>query len=57
LSQLAELVGGKLISLKGEANSLAASQLKLEKSLKKNGQKAAFFASGMMRFHKKPCGI
>ncbi len=46
LSQLAELVGAKLISLKGEANSLAASQLKLEKALKVNGQKAVFFAIG-----------
>jgi len=46
LKELADLVEGKLISLKGDANSLAASQLHLEKALKINGQKAAFFALG-----------
>ena len=46
LQELAALVDGKLLSLKGEANSLAASQLHLDKALKVNGQKAAFFAIG-----------
>lgn len=46
LKELADVVAGSLISLKGEANSLAASQLSLEKALKVNGQKAAFFAIG-----------
>lgn len=46
LQELASLVDGKLLSLKGEANSLAASQLHLDKALKVNGQKAAFFAIG-----------
>lgn len=46
LKELADVVAGSLISLKGDANSLAASQLHLEKALKVNGQKAAFFAIG-----------
>ncbi len=46
LKELADVVNAKLISVKGEANSLAASQLHLDKTLKVNGQKAAFFALG-----------
>ncbi len=46
LKELADLVEGKLISLKGSANSVSASQLGLEKALKINGHKAAFFAIG-----------
>ena len=46
LKELADVIGAGMISLKGEANSLAASQLSLEKALKINGQKAAFFAIG-----------
>lgn len=46
LKELADVVNAKLISVKGEANSLAASQLHLDKALKINGQKAAFFALG-----------
>jgi formate dehydrogenase major subunit len=41
-----DLINAKLISIKGEANSMAASLLNLEKSIKVNGQKAAFFAIG-----------
>jgi len=46
LKELADAVNAKLISVKGDANSLAASQLHLDKALKINGQKAAFFAIG-----------
>lgn len=46
LKELADVVNAKLISVKGDANSLAASQLHLDKALKINGQKAAFFAIG-----------
>ena len=46
LNELAEVVAGELISLKGGSNSLAASQLHLDKGLKINGYKAAFFAIG-----------
>jgi formate dehydrogenase major subunit len=46
LKELADVVGAKLISVKGEANSLAASQLHLDKALKVSGQKIAFFAIG-----------
>ncbi|PKN99593.1 MAG: hypothetical protein CVU42_07740 [Chloroflexi bacterium HGW-Chloroflexi-4] len=46
LKELADVVSAELISLKGGSNSLAASQLHLDKSLKINGHKAAFFAIG-----------
>ncbi len=46
LKELADIVNAKLISVKGSANSLAASQLNLDKALKINGQKVAFFALG-----------
>lgn len=46
LKELADVVAGELISLKGGSNSLAASQLHLDKGLKINGHKAAFFAIG-----------
>ena len=46
LKELADVVNAKLISVKGEANSLAASQLHLDKALKVNGHKAVFFAVG-----------
>ncbi len=46
LKELADVVNAKLISVKGDANSLAASQLHLDKALKITGQKAAFFAIG-----------
>lgn len=46
LKEFADLIEAKLISLKGEANSLAASQLKLEKAYKSNGYKAAYVALG-----------
>jgi formate dehydrogenase major subunit len=46
LKELADVVEGELLSLKGGSNSLAASQLHLDKSFKINGHKAAFFAIG-----------
>ncbi len=46
LKELADVVNAKLISVKGEANSLAASQIHLDKTLKVNGQKVAFLAIG-----------
>jgi predicted molibdopterin-dependent oxidoreductase YjgC len=46
LKVLADLVNAKLINVKGNANSLAAAQLHLEKTLKINGHKAAFYALG-----------
>ncbi|MCX6054638.1 MAG: molybdopterin-dependent oxidoreductase [Chloroflexi bacterium] len=46
LKELADLVNAKLIGIKGDANSFAAAQLHLEKPLKVNGHKAAFFVVG-----------
>jgi len=46
LKTFAELVNAKLISVKGEANSLAAAQLGLEKPVKVDGYKAAVIALG-----------
>jgi formate dehydrogenase major subunit len=46
LKTFAELIGAALISVKGEANSLAAAQLGLEKAAKVDGHKAAVFALG-----------
>ncbi|MBA3071998.1 MAG: molybdopterin-dependent oxidoreductase [Anaerolineae bacterium] len=46
LKELADVVEGELLSLKGGSNSLAASQLHLDKTFKINGHKAAFFAIG-----------
>jgi len=46
LKEFAALINAKLIGLKGGANSLAASQLKLEKTYKSNGFKAAYVALG-----------
>lgn len=46
LKQLADLINGKMICLKGSANSLAASQLLLDKSLKLDGKKVLFVANG-----------
>jgi NADH dehydrogenase/NADH:ubiquinone oxidoreductase subunit G len=46
LLELADLVNAKLISIKGNANSLAASQYHLDKPLKVDRHKAAFFAVG-----------
>jgi len=46
LLNLAEKVNAKLISPKGKANSLVAEQLRLNKSFKLNGHKAAYVALG-----------
>ena len=46
LKEFSDLINAKLISVKGEANSLAASQLGLEKSLKTANYKAAVVALG-----------
>ena len=46
LAALAKETGASLISLKGEANSLAAAQLHLDKPFKLNGHQAAFVALG-----------
>ncbi len=46
LKAFAELIGATLVSVKGEANSLAAAQLKLEKSAKVDGHKVVVFAIG-----------
>ena len=46
LKELADVVNAKLISVKGNANSLAASQYHLDGALKVAGQKVAFFAIG-----------
>ena len=42
----AKLIGAELISLKGEANSLAASQLKLDRPFALNGHQAVYIALG-----------
>lgn len=46
LREFASLIGGKLISVKGEANSLVASQLGLDTPYKPANYKAAFVALG-----------
>ncbi len=46
LKEFADLIDASLISLKGEANSLAASQLHLNKEYKTGDYKAAFIALG-----------
>ncbi len=46
LKEFASLVGAKLLSLKGEANSLVASQLGLDKPYKSADYKAAYIALG-----------
>lgn len=46
LKGFAALVNAKLVGLKGGANSLAASQLKLEKAYKSDGAQAAYIALG-----------
>lgn len=46
LKEFADLVKAKLVNLKGEANSLAASQLKLDSSFEPSDYKAAFLALG-----------
>jgi formate dehydrogenase major subunit len=46
LKQLADLINAKLICLKGNANSLAASQLQLDKSIKLDGKKVLIVANG-----------
>jgi formate dehydrogenase major subunit len=44
--ELAELLSASLVGVKGEANSLAAAQLGLEKPFKLNGHQAAYLALG-----------
>ena len=44
--KLAEKIGAKLVSVKGNANSLVAEQLRLNKPFEVNGHKAAFVAIG-----------
>jgi len=46
LKEFAALIGAKLLSLKGDANSLAASQLGLDKPYKAAEYKAAYIALG-----------
>jgi len=46
LKTFAELIGAALVSVKGEANSLAASQLGLENAAKVDDHKAIIFALG-----------
>ncbi len=46
LKQLADLINAKLFCLKGNANSLAASQLQLDKSLKLDGNKILYVING-----------
>ncbi len=46
LKTFAELIGATLVSVKGEANSLAAAQLGLENAAKVDGHKAVVFALG-----------
>jgi len=43
---LCQMVGGALLSVKGNANSLAAAQLGLDKSFELNGHQAAYVALG-----------
>ncbi len=53
LKEFASLVGAKLISMKGDANSLAASQLGLDKPYTPAEYKAAFIALGDGELSKK----
>jgi len=46
LLQMADKINAKLVSLKGQANSLVAEQLKLNKSLSLNGHKAVYLVLG-----------
>lgn len=46
LVKLAEMVGAALLSVKGEANSVAATQLHLDKPFTLNGQQAVYVALG-----------
>jgi formate dehydrogenase major subunit len=46
LLKLAEMVGAGLLSVKGEANSLAAAQLHLDQPFALNGQQAVYVAVG-----------
>jgi len=46
LIQMADKINGKMISLKGQANSLVAEQLKLNKSFSLNGHKAVYLVLG-----------
>jgi formate dehydrogenase major subunit len=46
LKSLADLIGAKLVCLKGNANSLAASQLQLEKPLHLSGKQVVFVTAG-----------
>jgi len=46
LQKFAELISAKLVCLKGSANSLAASQLGLDKSLNLDGKKVLFVENG-----------
>lgn len=46
LKTLADLINAKLVCLKGSANSLAASQLKLEASLQSSGKQVVFVCAG-----------
>lgn len=46
LLEIAEILGASLVGVKGNANSMAASQLGLEAPIKANGYNAAFFLLG-----------
>ncbi len=46
LKAFADLIGAKVLCVKGNANSLAASQLGLEKPVKLDGKKVLFVANG-----------
>jgi len=46
LLELARLINARVLSPKGEANSVAASQMGLDRTFKLNGQRAAYIALG-----------
>lgn len=46
VNDLAKLAGAAVVSIKGEANSLAAAQLRLEKPFQVNGHQAVYIALG-----------
>jgi formate dehydrogenase major subunit len=46
LLEIAEILGASLVGVKGNANSMAASQLGLEQPIKANGYNTAFFLLG-----------
>ncbi len=46
LLELARLAGAQVVSVKGEANSLAAAQYKLDRQFETNGHKAVYVALG-----------